>query len=162
MSFVLCELLYELKLLWMVRRNSDYIGNQVLPWRMDKINLISLALCVVISKPSTSLNKNQNWEEEWELRMVSKLPKTSCCNNSQNSIFCKEYRKRVWLSALWVTRKKHIFEPDGQAVYLESLESIQIIFRQRGEKNHCSWGFKSWKLFSSSRLYFFDITEVLC
>lgn len=66
--------------------------------------------------------------------MVSKLPMTSCCNISQNSVFLKEYGKRVWLTALWVTRKKHIFEPHGQAVYLESLESIQIIFHQRVEK----------------------------
>lgn len=64
--------------------------------------------------------------------MPSKCPMTSCCNNPQSSVFLKEYGKGAWLSASRInSRKKHIFEPYGQAVYLESLESIQTIFHQK-------------------------------
>lgn len=57
---------------------------------------------------------------------------------------------------------KHVFEPYGHAVYLQALESVQIVFHERGEGNHCSQGLELRKLFNFSRLIPYDITEVLC
>lgn len=78
--------------------------------------------------------------------MLPEFLVTCCCNSFQRSVFLKHYEKRIWFSVSRVTRRKHIFEPYGQAVYMESLESIQIIFHQRGKRtivhegsNHGSW-----------------------
>lgn len=114
---------------WLLRQ-SDASGKNLSYKQID--------FAFVKSKILPTLHQNQYWREESEVKMLPEFLVTCCCNSFQRSVFLKQYKKRIWLSVSRVTRRKHIFVPYGQAVYMESLEFIQIIFHQREEKNHCS------------------------